>query len=331
MRILTDNQIQKFKNFIDNHTSFIVVGHKEPDGDCIASSLGVAAILNKMNKPCQLVSAGPFKRTELKDFEKHFTREATVLHTGSVGLIIVDCGEFKRIGEVFPPDSLITGAHSIDTFVIDHHKTSSPETDAFIIEPDSPATAYLVQQLYEGIIGPLEKETAEILFLGLATDTGYFRFLEEGSGDVFHAAARMVDAQVSPRVTYDVITRGKSFNTRKLLGIMLERAEQKFNGRLILTYETLEDTRKYGGDGRDSDSLYQLLLSCADVEAVVFIRQETDSGCTMGFRSRDTIDVSAVASVFGGGGHKNAAGCSTPGKIEELIPKVLQEFEKIFS
>ena len=124
------------------------------------------------------------------------------------------------------------------------------------------------------------------------------------------------------------MTNEKPFSTRKLLGVLLERATQYFDGKLIITYETQEDTRRYGGEGRDSDSLYQLLLSCAGVEVVVFLRQETEQTCTMGLRSKDEVDVSSVAANFGGGGHKNAAGCSTPGTIEELTPKLLASFEQ---
>ena len=328
MRTITDLDLEHLKKFIENHKAFVICGHKEPDGDCIASSLGVAAILKKLGKPYQLISAGPFKRTEIKDYEKLFGRQATLLQTGKkTALIIVDCGEFKRIGEIFPQDALVTDLSTLPTFFIDHHKTSSPESPTYIIEPTSPATSYLVQQLYEKLIGPLDKETAQVLFFGLSTDTGYFRFLEENSSDIFMAAARMVDAGVSPRATYDSMTSGKPFSTRKLLGVLLERATQYFDGKLIITYETQEDTRRYGGEGRDSDSLYQLLLSCAGVEVVVFVRQETEQSCTMGLRSKDEIDVSTVAASFGGGGHKNVAGGSTSGTVDELIPKLLAGFE----
>ena len=328
MKIITDEQAQQFKDFVQAYDSFIVVGHKEPDGDCIASSLGVAAILKKLGKPYQLISAGPFKRTEIKDYEKLFGRQATLLQTGKkIALIIVDCGEFKRIGEIFSQDTLITDMSTLPTFFIDHHKTSFPESQTYIIEPTSPATSYLVQQLYEKLVGPLDKDTAQILFFGLCTDTGYFRFLEENSSDIFMAAARMVEAGVSPRTTYDTMTSGKPFSTRKLLGVLLERSTQYYDGKLIITYETQDDTRRYGGEGRDSDSLYQLLLSCVGVEVVVFIRQETEQSCTMGLRSKDQVNVSTVAASFGGGGHKNASGCSTPGTIDELIPKLLAELE----
>lgn len=330
MHIITEQQINAFKKFIDSYDNFIVVGHKEPDGDCISSCLAIATLLNKKGKSYQLVSAGPFKRPEIKVYENMFAKEAIILQTEKKqGIIILDCGEFSRVGDIFPsgehPETL-----NIPTFVIDHHKTSLFDPNYSIIDSTAPATVCIVQQLYEKLEGIPSKETSEYLFFGLATDTGYFRFLDEKSKNVFMAAARLVEYGVNPRQIYDKMTSGKPFSSRKLLGIMLDKAEQYFDGKLVITYETMEDTKKYGFDGRDSDSLYQLLLASVDVEAVVFIRQETEQSCTMGFRSKDQIDVSQIAVKFGGGGHKNAAGCSTPGIINNLIPKVIKEFENLF-
>jgi len=331
MKLITDEEINLFKKFLNTHDTFIVAGHKEPDGDCISSSIGITSILKKLNKPYQLVSAGPFKRPETKCYENLFAKKIVFPTTEKkIGLIIVDCGEIQRLGDIFPTDNISLTLSKLDIFIIDHHKTSNPETDFYIIDSETPAAACLVQQLYEKIIGKIEKEIAELLFFGISTDTGYFRFLGENSAEVFKAVARLIDYGVSPRIIYDKMNSGKPYSTRKLLGITLNHTERYFDGKLAITYENMEDTHKYGLEGRDSDSLYQLLLSSADVEAVVFIRQENDQNCTMGFRSKDKIDVSTVAAKFGGGGHKNASGCSTQGTIENLIPKIIEEFEKIF-
>ena len=91
----------------------------------------------------------------------------------------------------------------------------------------------------------------------------------------------------------------------------------------------LDDTKKYGLEGRDSDALYQLMLATEGVQAVVFLRQDTETTCTGGFRSQDEIDVSQVAAKFGGGGHKNASGMSCNGKIETLLPQIVKEFARI--
>lgn len=327
MKEIQENNIQEFKDFISNHQYFYVIGHKEPDGDCIASCLGIADILKKSNKEYKLLSAGPFKRPEIKKFEKQFSNKTDFLDNKDreiTGLIILDCSELSRLGEI---DGDLSG---LDIFVIDHHKTSNlPENAKGFIDPEAPACAYLVQIFYERILGKIPLKLANILFFGLSTDTGYFRFLSQDSAEVFMAAARLVSYGVEPRMIYNEINSGKPYSTRQLLGVLLSKAERYLDGKLVITYETLEDTKKYGSEGRDSDALYQLLLSSQDVEAAVFLRQDTISTCTGGFRSVDKIDVSQVAAKFGGGGHKNASGMSTDGKIENLIPLIVKEFAKI--
>ena len=326
MSYITESQIENLKKFIDSHENFYVVGHKEPDGDCISSSLGIASLLEKLNKKVQLLSAGPFKRPEIKKFEKKFSKNPKKGFTKeNTAVIIVDCSEIERVGE-----DIAEIIKNFDIFVIDHHKTAEvPNNAEFIIDSLAPAASLLVQLLYEQCIGPLSEKIAKIIFFGLMTDTGFFRFLTSKDAETLNAAARLVTAGANPRLTYDEITSGKSYQSRKLLGIMLNHAETYLDGKLIVTYETLEDTKKYGQEGRDSDALYSALLATKNVEAVVFIRQETDSNCTAGLRSKDKVDVSYVASKFGGGGHKNAAGLSTEGKIETLIPAIVKEFARI--
>jgi len=113
------------------------------------------------------------------------------------------------------------------------------------------------------------------------------------------------------------------------MGKVLSRAEAHFGGRLLISTETQEETELYGMQGRDSDALYQLLQSVAGVDVVVLMRQETSDNCTVGFRSRGSVDVAAIAARFGGGGHKQAAGLSISGKVEDLRERILAAFGEV--
>ena len=324
---IPQNKADELKTFIENHNFFFIAGHKEPDGDCITSCLGIAAILDYFGKPYQLLSAGPFKRNEVLPWQNQFS-DAMEFQDESErktsGLFIADCSEIVRLGDI---DGDLKG---LDTFVIDHHKTSEigGELKGYI-NPDAPACAFLIQLFYEKLIGAVPSNLAKTLFFGICTDTGFFRFLTDNSSEVFAAVSRLVADGADPRTTYREINSGKPFSTRKLLGILLNKAERYLDGRLVVTYESLEDTKKWGLEGRDSDSLYQLMLSAKGVEAVVFLRQDTETTCTGGFRSQDKIDVSLVAAKFGGGGHKNASGMSCNGRVETLIPQIVKEFARI--
>ncbi len=329
MSILNKNDSDQLKEFIETHKFFLIIGHKEPDGDCIASCLGLAAIIKHFDKPYQLISAGPFKRNEILEYKPLFTDKIDFLDNEDrqqTGLIITDCSELNRLGDID------FDFKNLDTFIIDHHKTSDiPSTSKGYINSSAPAAAYLIQLFYESLIGPLPKELAQIIFFGICTDTGFFRFLDSSltSSDVFNACSRLISYGADPRNIYNKINNGKPWSTRKLLGLLLSRAERHLGGKLIITWETQEDTHKLGSEGRDSDALYQLLLSSRDVKAAVFLRQDTSTTCTGGFRSLDDVDVSLVAAKFGGGGHKNASGMSTEGRIETLIPSIVKEFARI--
>ena len=324
---ITKKDVGDFKDFINKHDFFFIVGHKEPDGDCIASCLGIAAILDYFNKPYQLLSAGPFKRNEIAKYEKKFSDKMIFQNSyerDHSGLIIADCSELFRLGDI---NGSFVG---LETFIIDHHRTGEiPENAKGVIDPTAPAAAFLVQQFYEELVGPVPAGVAKILFFGICTDTGFFRFLSTDSAPLFNGVARLVQDGADPRKTYKDINSGKPYSTRKLLGVLLNKAERYLDGRLVITFESLEDTKCHGQEGRDTDSLYQLLLSAKGVEVVVFLRQDTPLTCTGGFRSQDKVDVSIVASKFGGGGHKNASGMSCDGKVETLIPQIVKEFARI--
>lgn len=329
MKLLTQEQISAYSFFLASHDNFIVTGHKDPDGDCISSILITAEILKSLKKEYTLLNLGPFKRPEIRQYECFFTNSVPFMSLEdkkSTGLLIVDCSELARMGE-------IGDLKGFDTFIVDHHKTADSqnlENNAkSIIDSTSPAAASLMTMLYEGIVGTPDKRVAQIMFFGISTDTGFFKFLHSDSAEVFELAARLVRCGVDPNKIYDQITGEKPWETRKLLGTLLSRAERHCAGRLAITYETMEDTKLHGQDGRDSDMLYSALLSVEGIEAVVFLRQETPTSCTGGFRSRGDIDVSAVAARFGGGGHKNASGMSVDAKIDTLIPQVVKEFSKI--
>ncbi|MDR1748482.1 MAG: bifunctional oligoribonuclease/PAP phosphatase NrnA [Spirochaetaceae bacterium] len=321
--IVLDEEIkQNLLAFINAHSAFIIAGHKEPDGDSITSSLAMLSLVKGFGKKGVAISEGPFRRPEVRKYEPLFKKTWCFSpEDGVPGVFIVDCSTDDRLG-----DSIAPQLEGLPRFIIDHHKTSMCDNGNCIIRPDAPATAYLVQMVFELLDQEIDTRDAEILFFGLATDTGFFRFIEAGHGDVFEAAGRLINRGASPRLTLSAMSGNKSFASRKLLGRLLDRAELHYEGKLVFTWETMEDTEMVGQGERDSDMLYQLLLGVNTIEVIVFVRQDTPDTCTAGLRSRDRIDVSTVAAAFGGGGHRNASGLSAEGIIETLGPRLIEAF-----
>ncbi len=311
--------------FINDHDSFIVAGHKEPDGDCIGSCLAMASFLERFGKKSQLVSAGPFKRIEIREYERLFLPAAKPeLLPGKIAVLVLDCSNAARTGDAAP------SLDGYPTAIIDHHATNEGAGPFDYVESGAPSTTLLVQNIIEACTLEVSREEAEMLLFGLCTDTGFFRHLDDRSAESFASASRLVAAGANPKKTFARMNGGKSYESRLLIARILTRMQRWYDGKLVVSWETLEDTMEFGLEGRDSDILYQLIQSISGVEAIVIVRQESETNCTVGFRSLDRVDVSVVASSFGGGGHRQASGLSIPGKIEELIPRFVEAFSTQF-
>ena len=323
-------------DFIKQGSRFIIAGHMEPDADCIGSQLALASALRRMGKEALPYSAGPFKRPEVKPYEHLFTivskRDGSpgeLLPTEPPGTraLIVDCSSVDRTGDLEPLLKRLPSA------IIDHHDTCCGQGGERpdYVDANALSTTLMVFKVITALGLELLKEEAELLFLGLCTDTGFFRHIDNGGAETFEAAAALIRCGACPKTAFAAMYGGKSFDSRRLLGHVLVRAESLFDGKLIVSSEEYEETCRLGLEGRDSDTLYQLLQSVDGVQAIVIIRQESPENCTVGFRSRDRIDVGGIAESFGGGGHKNAAGLSIAGTIPDIKPKIIHAFETVFT
>jgi len=323
-----ENVPSELVQYIRTGSKFIIAGHKEPDGDCVGSQLALRSALARMGKDAVVCSAGPFKRTELKDYAGLFSAIPTEEQKKDAKVIVVDCSGMERIG------SLQEHLEGLPCAVIDHHAavTHPPSTEQapVYVDSSSPSCTLLIEKLLSALGLDLTEEEAILLLFGICTDTGFFRHLTEKNPSVFEAAARMTRRGASPKKVYSIMNGGKSLSSRILLGHILSRTESYFDGRLMLSYETLEEFNTFGFEGRDSDSLNKMLQSIEGVKAVVIIRQESVENCTVSLRSIDPIDVSLIASSLGGGGHKNASGLTMKGTISNIKQIMLDSFKNIF-
>lgn len=308
--------------FLGRYPSYYIVGHKEPDGDCVGSQLALQSWLKRRGKEVLGLSAGPFTRTEIAAYEGRFFPKAPTPVKADAGLVIVDCSSASRVGDA------AEGLEGLPSLVIDHHAAGDGHGELRFVVSTAPAVTCLVQAVIEADGGEPSADEAELLLFGLCTDTGFFRHLDERGGEAFAQASRLIRAGASPKRAFAMMSGGKPLASRKLLGELLFRAEAYYEGRLLISYMTLDDHARYGLVGRDSDMLYQLLMTVEGVEAAAVIRQEKPGECTVGFRSKERIDVAAVAAGFGGGGHRLAAGLHLAGELADVKALVVASFSE---
>ncbi len=310
--------------FLDAYPRYLIAGHKEPDGDCVGSQLALVSLLRRRGKEAVACSAGPFKRPEIASVASLFTDKPTEEQRRDAAVILVDCSRLERAG------SLAKTLSELPLAIIDHHVSENEPSHLHYIDAACPAATILVEAIMRALSDPPNKEEASWLLFGLCTDTGFFRHLDSGSAEAFDCAARLTRQGASPKSAFQAINGGKTLESRILMGLILSRTSAYYDGRLLVSYEKRADTKRFGLQGRDSDAIYQALLSVNGVEAIILARQESAKLCTVGLRSRDSIRVDSVAARFGGGGHKNASGLSAEGTLKELLPLLIDAFADQF-
>ena len=312
-------------DYIERHDCFYILGHREPDGDCVGSQLALASFLKRLGKRAHVLSSGPFTRSEILPYEHKFRNQAPPLPDYErAAAIVLDCSSLSRIGQIGETMPQMPVAF------IDHHASTEESGEWDYMDRSAPAVTAMIWLLMEAMQQKATKEEADLLFFGLATDTGFFRHLDEKSASVLSIASAMVEAGASPKRIYQEIHGGKTLFSRKLLGEILMHIEPYYGGRLLVSYMTLDDQQRYGMASRDSDLLYQLIMGIAGCEACFVVKQEAENQCTVGFRSRERIDVSAIAARYGGGGHRLASGLSMQGSVDTVLATLIQAFADQF-
>lgn len=312
--------------FLRDHDTFYLLGHVEPDGDCVASALALGSYLERgLGKRVRYYDQGPFVRREIVNLADRFGERVDPAHRASdpdPAAIVLDCTGPDRTGK------LQADIRGLPTAVIDHHASGEPFGDARFVVPTVAATCYLVQLVIEALGGSITGDEADLLLFGIATDTGYFRHIESDAADLVGAVARLMAAGASPKAAHARMFGGHTFDSRALLAKMLLRAEPIAQGRGVIMWETLEDTSAHGRESRDSDTLYQLLFGIEGLRTAALLREEDESTVSGSLRSIDALDVSTIAKEFGGGGHRRAAGFTSSISLDEAVARVRVALEK---
>jgi phosphoesterase RecJ-like protein len=271
---------EELLDFIREGSRFLVGGTRSPTATASAAScprFGAAAAREDRTAPLR----GPFKRPEIQKYAPLFV-SAPIQDTAGARAFIMDCSNAARTGDIAP---YLAG---LPVAVVDHHASGEAFGDVSFIDVKAPSVTFMTLAIIEALGLEPTKEEAELLLFGLCTDTGFFRHVEADGAETMEYAARLMRRGASPKKTFIDMNGGKSLDSRILMGIVLSRVESHFGGQQLLSFENLEETERFGLQGRDSDALYQLLQAVSGVRAVVLIRQETAENCTVGLRSGET-------------------------------------------
>ena len=310
---------RKVSEIIKNSNSFLIVTHKNPDGDAIGASLALYNVLKRLKKTAYVEI--PTKPAYIYDFLDDYKNIELTSNSKDVEVVIaLDSADMQRCGltrDYVNKKILIN---------IDHHKTNPLYGDINIVEPEAAAVGCIVWEILKEGNLPIDKKTAEYLYLSILTDTGSFRYSSTGP-KTFMIAADLLDKGVEPWYIASNVYEREKPETYKLLSLVLETLEFFYNGRIALEYVTIDMFKKTNTTADNTEGFVNYARGIRGVEVGVLLREDEPNVFKISIRSKGNVDVSEVATKFEGGGHKNAAGGTIRAPLNEAKKKIIEAFD----
>ena len=297
---------------------FVIASHARPDGDSIGSELAAAYALRALGKQVTVVNADPAPGP-LMQFPGVPDIQVIDRVDGNFDVaIVMECSDLARTG--------VAGLDRFFVINIDHHPDNTAYGRVNWFDATAAACGEMVFDLVRALGVPLMREIATHVYLAILTDTGSFHY-SSISPRTFDICREALEAGVDPvrvaRSVYDSNNMGRL----KLLGAMLSDMQVDPTGRVAVLYFDDEIARAAGGTYEDTEGLVNLPLTVKDIEAVVFFKQVKGDEYRVSMRSKGDVDIGSIAKELGGGGHKNAAGCTVRGAVATLRKMFIEKIE----
>ncbi|MBL8059629.1 MAG: bifunctional oligoribonuclease/PAP phosphatase NrnA [Chthonomonas sp.] len=321
---ITPQQAAEFEAVLARTRKAVVTTHMNPDGDAFGSALAMSFFLDRRGIDHEVVHHDghtPFTLKFLPGVERiHQTwRDSEEPDVA----IVLDLNNLDRIG--MPQSEFIA---TVPTMVlIDHHVPHQSPGDLRLVDTSSPATCLILFELFKHIGAKITPEMATCLLTGIVTDTGSFRYGNTTTAAV-EAAAELSELGADIVKISQESYMKKELASTLLLGTGLHKMHLEENGQLAWTVLDSPDFEGAGASEEHAEGLTNELLSINTVQIAAVIRQPPGRKLRASIRSREQYDVSAVARLFNGGGHKNAAGCTFTSSIQEAERDLIVELKK---
>ena len=305
---------------------FLLTTHENPDGDALGSLLATHRILEALGKDSVMFLAA-------KEFplpvEYRFLPLEEVFHEPPADIndrvvIFLDCGNIDRM----PVDFLRTDGTKVIN--VDHHHDNTRFGTLNLVDVEASCTAEIVYDL-SGLLGvELTPEIANALYVALVTDTGKFMY-ENTDARSHRMAAGLIEAGVEVNDVYRRLYEHAPIEKLRLLAQALERIELRDDGRLAVTYISDDDYRATGASQALTEGIIDHLRTIDGTVVAAVVRDQVESGRAarkVSMRSTDgRVDVSAIARVHGGGGHRRAAGFGTDLPYPEVVDFLIGQID----
>jgi len=304
-----DNILEK----IQSAENILITAHENPDGDAVGAMCAIAELATSLNKKFNIFCHdNPESAFLFLPHADKINSDRDKINFSKIDLVLtVDCArlERSRIEEEIKKNN----AFIIN---IDHHISNDYFGDINLVNAEAASTTQIIYEFLKYNKIEVNKNMANCILTGIMTDTGNFSYAATNS-QTFSVASEMLIEGANARSILNYTSKNKNLKTLKAWGFALSRLQHNKEYDITYTILTLRDLDNLGVDKQDLEGLASFLNVLKDAKMVIVLYELGDGRVKGSFRTnKDNIDVSKLAHVFGGGGHKKAAGFEVEGRLE---------------
>jgi len=293
---------------------FIVTSHVRPDGDAIGSSVAMVLALRALGKDARV-----FMRDRLPDPYPEYPHADEIVFAEEVPddgatVIVMECGDLERTG--------LAGIERHPVVNIDHHPGNSGFGNVLWFDGTAAACAEMVFDLIVSLEVDVTPAMAKHLYVAIVTDTGSFKY-PGVSPRTFETCAKLVRAGADPVSITRQLYDGSSLGRLRLQAAVLATLQIHQDGTIASLSVDPATITASGATPEDTDGLINIPLTVRHLDAVAFFKQVDGHQYRVSLRSKGNVDVGRIAREFGGGGHRNAAGCTLEGSLAEVRERIM--------
>lgn len=308
------------KSIASGAERILVAGHVRPDGDCVGACLAAGRYLNNIY---------PDKCLEI--YLETLPEKFAFLGEGVQGVIhcvsdtpydlciVLDASATDRLGEALPAFK-----NAGNTLVVDHHVSNTRYGKENVVSPDASSTCEVLYGLMDSEY--VDEKVAEALYIGIVTDSGGFRY-SSTSKRTMEIAGALMEKGIPFSEDMDRCFYQRTYTQTQLLGRTLLASMRVMDGQCIVAAITRRMMEFYGAKTEDIDGIIDHLRITKGVEVAILLHELSHQEYKVSMRSNRVVDVSRVASYFGGGGHVRAAGCTMRGSIYDVCNNLTEHIE----
>lgn len=320
--------IDRIQQLVGQARRVLVVSHVDPDGDAIGSQLAMGAYLKALGKDVTLV-----RDSEIPDKYRFLPGANTIVPATTLAdtfrvdtTVILECPSAERVGSAM---RFVTD--DVQVINIDHHPDAQDLGSVNWVETAASSVGEMLYEYFTAVEAAITPDMATQLYTAILTDTGRFRY-PSTSPRTMAIAGELIAAGADPQSICDRVYYSMKPSTLRLHGLVLKGITFEENDRICFLTMTRQMLTESGAEESESDGIVDYALYGESVMAGAFFKEIAPQVTKVSMRSRGRVDVSAVAAQFGGGGHRNAAGCRVDGdlataraEIRELLREAIDD------